>query len=87
MGRLPEAWIAPPATRELRELVRHRAKLVGLRSTLKCQGGRGRFRAIERNLARRQPHGCAGASPPVNRAEGHRDFRLLTEVRAGRDAR
>ena len=25
MGRLPEAWIAPPATRELRELVRHRA--------------------------------------------------------------
>jgi transposase len=32
MGRLPESWIAPPATRELRELVRHRAKLVGLRS-------------------------------------------------------
>src|SRR5881394_2650461 len=25
MGRLPEAWIAPPATRQLRELVRHRA--------------------------------------------------------------
>jgi transposase len=23
MGRLPQAWIAPPATRELRELVRH----------------------------------------------------------------
>jgi transposase len=37
MGRLPEAWIAPPATRELRELVRHRAKLVGLRTNLKCQ--------------------------------------------------
>jgi transposase len=32
MGRLPEAWIAPPATRELRELVRHRAKLVAMRS-------------------------------------------------------
>jgi transposase len=32
LGRLPEAWIAPPATRELRELVRYRAKLVGLRS-------------------------------------------------------
>jgi transposase len=31
MGRLPEAWIAPPATRELRGWVRHRAKLVGLR--------------------------------------------------------
>jgi transposase len=37
MGRLPEAWIAPPATRELRELVRHRAKLVGLRSRCKAQ--------------------------------------------------
>jgi transposase len=37
MGRLPEAWIAPPATRELRGGVRHRAKLVGLRSNLKCQ--------------------------------------------------
>lgn len=31
MNRLPEAWIAPPATRELRELVRYRAKLVALR--------------------------------------------------------
>jgi transposase len=37
MGRLPEAWIAPPATRELRELVRHRAKLVHLRSGLRSQ--------------------------------------------------
>jgi transposase len=37
MGRLPEAWIAPPATRELRELVRHRAKLVGLRSQCKAE--------------------------------------------------
>jgi transposase len=37
MGRLPEAWIAPPAVRELRGWVRHRAKLVGLRSSLKCQ--------------------------------------------------
>lgn len=36
MNRLPEAWIAPPATRELRELVRHRAKLVALRSGLKA---------------------------------------------------
>ena len=41
MGRLPEAWIAPPATRELRELVRHRAKLVGLRSQLQGRGPRG----------------------------------------------
>jgi transposase len=37
MGRLPEAWIAPPATRELRELVRYRAKLVAIRSALKAQ--------------------------------------------------
>jgi len=37
LGRLPEAWIAPPATRQLRELVRHRAKLVCLRSNLKSQ--------------------------------------------------
>jgi transposase len=37
MGRLPEAWIAPPAVRELRELVRHRAKLVHARTSLRCQ--------------------------------------------------
>jgi hypothetical protein len=37
MGRLPEAWIAPPAIRELRELVRHCAKLVGLRSHCKAE--------------------------------------------------
>ena len=36
MGRLPEAWIAPPAVRELRELVRHRAKLVIIRSGFKA---------------------------------------------------
>jgi transposase len=37
MGRLPEAWIAPPQIRKLRELVRYRAKLVALRSGLKAQ--------------------------------------------------
>ena len=37
LGRLPEAWIAPPDVRELRELVRYRAKLVQLRSGLKAQ--------------------------------------------------
>jgi transposase len=37
MGRLPEAYISSPAERELRELVRHRAKLVALRSGLKAQ--------------------------------------------------
>ena len=37
LGALPEAWIAPPAVRELRELVRYRAKLVALRTGLKAQ--------------------------------------------------
>ena len=37
MGRLPHAWIAPPETRELRELVRHRAKLVAMRSRCKAE--------------------------------------------------
>lgn len=37
MDRLPQGWIAPPALRELRELVRYRAKLVALRSGLKAQ--------------------------------------------------
>jgi transposase len=37
MGRLPQAWVSPPATRELRELVRHRAKLVGLRAHCKAE--------------------------------------------------
>src|SRR4051795_9881955 len=36
LGRLPEGWIAPPEVRELRELVRHRAKLVAWRSGLKA---------------------------------------------------
>ena len=37
LGKLPEAWIAPHETRELRELVRYRARLVGLRTGLKAQ--------------------------------------------------
>ena len=37
LGRLAEAYIAPPELRELREIVRYRAKLVGLRSALKSQ--------------------------------------------------
>src|SRR5690349_24376316 len=37
MGRLPEAWIAPPEVRELRELTRYRHKLVHLRSSGKDQ--------------------------------------------------
>ena len=37
LGRLAEAWIAPPELRELRELVRYRAKLVSLRTNCKLQ--------------------------------------------------
>lgn len=37
MGRLPEAWVAPPEVRELREEVRYRAKLARMRSGLKAQ--------------------------------------------------
>jgi len=37
LGRLAEAYIAPPELRELREIVRYRAKLVALRSGLKSQ--------------------------------------------------
>jgi transposase len=37
LGELPEAWIPPPRIRELRELVRYRAKIVRLRSGLKAQ--------------------------------------------------
>ena len=37
MGRLPEAWIAPPEIRELRELTRYRHKLVGLRTSCRDQ--------------------------------------------------
>jgi len=37
LGRLAEGWIAPPETRELRELVRYRARLVHHRSSAKAQ--------------------------------------------------
>ena len=37
MGRLPEAWIAPPEIRELREITRYRHKLVKARTSYKDQ--------------------------------------------------
>ena len=37
MGRLPEAWIAPPEIRDLRELTRYRHKLVKARTSVKDQ--------------------------------------------------
>jgi transposase len=38
LGRLPEAWVAPPEVRELRELVRYRAKLGRMRSGVEDAG-------------------------------------------------
>ena len=63
MHRLPEAWIAPPATRELRELVRHRAKLVHLRTSLRSQihavlANRGIADAGQRPVRRRGQSSC-----------------------------
>jgi transposase len=37
MGRLPEAWIAPPEIRELREVTRYRHQLVKARTSVKDQ--------------------------------------------------
>lgn len=37
LGRLPKAWLAPPETRELREMVRGRHKLVNLRTSCRNQ--------------------------------------------------
>ena len=58
MGRLPEAWIAPPATRELRELVRYRAKLVAIRSGLEGPGPcrTGQSRRVDRGVGSVRRH-------------------------------
>ncbi|MCA1702438.1 MAG: transposase [Actinobacteria bacterium] len=67
MGRLPEAWIAPPGTRELRELVRHRAKLVALRSNVKCQ--------VHGVLA-----ACGVQVLIAGRLAGHRGYRVIQQI-------
>src|SRR6187397_2432698 len=73
MGRLPEAWIAPPTCRELRGWVRHRAKLVGLRSQLKCQ--------IHAVLA------AAGVPVPMSDLFGAGGRQLLTNARLAPESR
>jgi transposase len=73
MGRLPEAWIAPPATRELRGWVRHRAKLVGLRSNLKCQ--------VHAVLA------AAGVQVPMSDLFGTGGHQLLAAARLAPESR
>ena len=70
MGRLPEAWLAPPAIRELRELVRYRAKLVALRSGLKAQ--------VHAVLAKQ------GVRVPMSDLFGVAGARLLDELHLGR---
>lgn len=67
MGRLPEAWIAPPGVRELRELVRHRIKLVHWRSGLKA--------GVHAVLAKQ------GILLPVSDVFGVRGRRLLAGAR------
>lgn len=76
MGRRPEAYLAPPEVRELRELVRHRAKLVALRSGLKAQVTRpGQFAAAADRGGRlrgRAGHQSApgAAGPPPRLPDG-----------------
>jgi transposase len=70
MGRLPEAWLAPPAVRELRELVRYRAKLVALRSGLKAQ--------VHAVLAKQ------GVRVPMSDLFGVAGSRLLDQLQLGR---
>jgi transposase len=70
MDRLPEAWLAPPEIRELRELVRYRAKLVALRSGLKAQ--------VHAVLAKE------GVRVPMSDLFGVGGSQLLDELRLGR---
>jgi transposase len=73
LGRLPEAWIAPPQVRHLRELVRYRAKLVALRSGLKAQ--------VHAVLAKE------GVRVPMADLFGRRGLELLDEVQLARPYR
>jgi transposase len=50
---LPEAWIAPPAVRQLRALLRHRCQLVRLRTLL-----RNRIHAVLADHGQDRPAGC-----------------------------
>jgi transposase len=69
LGRLAEAWIAPPPLRELREHIRYRAKLVHFRTNLKSQ--------IHAVLAKE------GVAVPMTDLFGVGGQRLLDEVHLG----
>ena len=66
INKLPEAWIAPPVLRELRELVRYRAKLVSLRTGCKAQ-----IKAVLAKL---------GIHPPVGYLYGPTGTAFLDEL-------
>ena len=74
MGRLPHAWIAPPETRELRELVRHRAKLVAMRSQCKAararRAGQGRDLGADDRPVRRRGQPAAGQGHDARTVQG-----------------
>jgi transposase len=55
---LPEAWIAPPPVRQLRALLRHRARLVRLRTLL-----RNRIHAIVADYGHDRPRGGYWSGP------------------------
>jgi transposase len=68
LGRLAEAWIAPPPLRELREYIRYRAKLVHQRTSLKAQvhsvlAKEGVARAHDRPLRRARPRAAERGAP------------------------
>ena len=63
---VPEAWIAPPPVRELRELVRYRAKLTAYRTSAKAQ-----IHAVMAKL---------GILPPQTEMFGPSGQRLLDEM-------
>ncbi|HVM09298.1 MAG TPA: IS110 family transposase [Acidimicrobiales bacterium] len=66
INKLPQAWIAPPLTRELRELVRYRAKLVAIRTSFKAQ-----IKAVLAKL---------GINPPVDELYGPTGTAFLDEL-------
>src|SRR5690348_17737704 len=94
---LPEAWIAPPAVRQLRALLRHRAQLVRLRTLLQ-----NRVHAVLADHGQDRPSGCwsgpgrdwlaslplpaasrgvAGAGPALPEGPGAGTGRLDGEIR------
>jgi transposase len=88
MGRLPQAWIAPPQIRDLRELVRHRAKLVAVRSGCKCQ-----VHAVvatcgipvgDERPVRPGRHPAAGSARPAHRVPGAGQLAAAADQPAGR---